>query len=383
MRILFIAGYLNDTHHRKVEFLADAPDVELLHVLHPAGGRASGRYPSADGRRTYSVEVVARPSLGQPDDPHRHFHWPWPAAVRAFRPDLIHCEYEQESLMTADVALLRRWLAPRAPLVLYAWQNLLRPRRVWLRTLSAWTLRQAQALVCGNTAAVQVARAQGFAGRAEVRPMIGVDVRVFHPRAVPEVRARLGLAGPVVGYVGRLVPEKGVDVLLRAVARMTEPAQILIVGGGPQEAELRALANALGLAGRCVFTGESAPRCVSDYMNALDVLALPSRAARHWQEQFGRVLAEAMACRVAVVGADTGAIPEVLGFSKGSATEAAGRVFPEGDAEALARQLDELLRRPDKRAELAGRGYARAQTLYTAEGLAAGTLALWRDLLAG
>ncbi|MGQ0603526.1 MAG: hypothetical protein ACT4QE_17745 [Anaerolineales bacterium] len=92
MRVLFIAGYQNDSQHRKLELLANAPEVELLHVLHPAGGRASGRYPSEDGRRSYRVRVAARPSLGQMDDPHRHFHWPTALAAHDFVPDLIKCE---------------------------------------------------------------------------------------------------------------------------------------------------------------------------------------------------------------------------------------------------------------------------------------------------
>jgi glycosyltransferase involved in cell wall biosynthesis len=107
---------------------------------------------------------------------------------------------------------------------------------------------------------------------------------------------------------------------------------------------------------------------------ALDVLVLPSRATPVWKEQFGRVLTEAMACRVPVVGSDSGAIPEVIGE--------AGLIFPAGDASALAGCLARLQAEPALRAELAERGYQRVLRHYTQAGLAERTAQFYRQLAA-
>jgi glycosyltransferase involved in cell wall biosynthesis len=374
MRVLFIAGYQHTSHHRKLELLADAPDIELLHIAPPGGGRETGNYPSADGRRSYRVRVVPRPSLGQPDDPHRHFHWPGALALREFAPDLIHCEYEHESVMTLMVTLAHQMFAPRTPLVLYAWQNIVRPRAPWVRALSTVTARKASYFFCGSSEAVQVLRASGYLAGAEVAPMFGLDTRIFRPRSAADLRKRLGLNEFTVGYAGRLVPEKGVNVLLHGLARVGQPVQALVMGDGPLRAELQRLAAALGLAERCRFVGAVNHSAVPEYLSAADVLVLPSLTTKQWKEQFGRVLIEAMGCRVPVVASDSGAIPEVIGT--------AGRLFAEGDAEALAAILAELAADPRQRAALAECGYQRILSRYTIEVLAANLLTVWRRLQA-
>src|SRR5260221_14335510 len=85
----------------------------------------------------------------------------------------------------------------------------------------------------------------------------------------------------------------------------------------------------------------------------IDALVLRSLTTPVWKEQFGRVLTEAMACGVPVVGSSSGAIPEVIGE--------AGLIFPEGDAAALAGCLAKLQQPPALRLALAQRGLARAR----------------------
>lgn len=201
-------------------------------------------------------------------------------------------------------------------------------------------------------------------------PLTGVDARYIAPRPAEAQRASLGLGGCVVGYLGRLVPEKGVDVLLRAVQACPAPVSVLIVGDGPEKARLQALAAQLALGDRCRFLPAVPYDEVPNYLSALDMLVLPSRTTPRWKEQFGRVLAEAMACRVAVIGAESGAIPEVI--------HDAGRTFPEGDVAALAGVLAELAGDDAQRRALAERGYQRARALYSVETLAGQLLDVWR-----
>jgi len=112
-----------------------------------------------------------------------------------------------------------------------------------------------------------------------------------------------------------------------------------------------------------------------EFYRRLDVLVLPSRSRPNWVEQFGRVLVEAMACGVPVVGSDCGEIPHVIGD--------AGLVFPEGDAEALRAHLSRLMADADLRADLARRGRERVLARYTQARVAEETVTFYRDVLGG
>lgn len=370
-RVLLFAGYTKPAEHRKIELLADAEAFEIVHVAGADSGRTPGRYPSANGCRSYTVRIS--PALGRRGDPHRSFGWPPSYGMARFRPHLIHYEGEVESLGAAQIVLLRWLLARRAALVLTTWQNIRRPRSRLVRLLNDMNLAAAQYVLGASEEAVAVLRAQGYRRATSVLPIVGLDTRVFYPRPAAALRMQLGLDGFVVGYIGRLVPEKGLDTLLHAAALAQAAPQVLLVGSGPERATLQALAAQHGIAARCHFIEALPYAAVADYMSALDLLALPSRTTVHWKEQFGRVLIEAMACRVAVAGSDSGAIPEVIGD--------AGRVFPEGDAAALAAIMDELAGDAALRKALGERGYVRAIGQYTVEHIASKTLAVWRSLL--
>jgi glycosyltransferase involved in cell wall biosynthesis len=112
---------------------------------------------------------------------------------------------------------------------------------------------------------------------------------------------------------------------------------------------------------------------MAGWMAALDCLVLPSRTTPRWKEQFGRVLVEAMACEVAVVGSDSGEIPRVIGGG--------GVVFPEGDTAALGRGLEALAGSTELRRRLGAAGRARVLTTYTQEKIVADTLAFYQALV--
>ncbi len=155
----------------------------------------------------------------------------------------------------------------------------------------------------------------------------GVNLERFAPAAPP------ANAVPVVAYAGQLIPQKGVMTLFRAAAdlaaRGANPFRLLVAGEGGQGPELRAFAAAHGLAGRVEFFGQIdwVPRLFA----TADVVVVPSE----WEEAFGFVAAEAMACGACVLGSDAGAIPEVLG--------PAGMIFRRGDAADLTAKLAALL----------------------------------------
>ncbi len=175
-----------------------------------------------------------------------------------------------------------------------------------------------------------------------------------------------------IGYAGGLLPEKGVDLLLRACAGLRGDWRLHLAGSGDEQDTLQSLAAELGVAGKVHWTGRLPSAQMPGFYRRLDALAVPSRTTPAWKEQFGRVLIEAMACAVPVIGSDSGEIPRVIGE--------AGLVFPEGDAEALRAHLQRLHDDPAERVRLAQAGRARVLERYTMARIAAETVAHYKEI---
>jgi glycosyltransferase involved in cell wall biosynthesis len=254
---------------------------------------------------------------------------------------------------------LARWTPEKAVFTFLTLQNIRKrypPPFSWFERASL--ARSDGWFYCGHS----IHRAQhdkpGYAERPSRLGPLGVDLAVFRPdpAARLESRRRLGWAAagpPVLGFVGRFVAEKGLGVLMQALDAASEPWRALFIGGGPMEEELRRWAEPKGARVKIVRLEHHE---VPAYVNALDLLCAPSETARHWAEQFGRMLIEAFACAVPVVGSDSGEIPFVIGD--------AGVVVREGDVRAWTKAIDELLGSAERRAELGARGLERARSVY-------------------
>ena len=279
---------------------------------------------------------------------------------RALRssPDILDIHEEPFSLATAEVLALRALSGCRAPYVLYTAQNLDKRYPLPFRWLERRSLRRAAAVSACNAEAARIAQRKGFPGNARVIPL-GIDLERF-ARAGERADAAPGAAASpsrsadasdtvTVGFVGRLVPEKGVLVLLDALAR-DDRMQARIAGGGPLAGILPRELEARGLSDRVRLVGPVDPDDIVAFYRSVDVVAVPSIPRSGWTEQFGRVAIEAMASGVPVVSSDAGALPDVVAD--------AGIVVPHGDAGALADALAAAA--GERRDELRERGFARA-----------------------
>jgi teichuronic acid biosynthesis glycosyltransferase TuaC len=187
----------------------------------------------------------------------------------------------------------------------------------------------------------------------------GVDTEQFQPRDRDAARARLGLAGDgrLVVYVGMLAPVKGVDVLVRAFARLVRvvpDARLVLVGGGgdrnDRDAAVARLAGALGVGDRVRVTGRRPHDEVPLWLAAADVMALASRS-----EGFPTVVREAVACGTPCVVSDLPGLADEIGPACG--TEC-GVLVPVGDVDGFAAALAAALARPWDRAALRRRALA-------------------------
>ena len=178
----------------------------------------------------------------------------------------------------------------------------------------------------------------------------GVDTERFH--WAPHDRDPA--SPPTILVVAHLIPEKGIDILLRGFARLEDPtARLVIVGDGPQQAELRGLAQQLGIDTRTEFVGLRDD--VQSCLHAADVFVHPAI----WAEAFGWTIAEAMASGCPVVASRTGGIPELIEDGE------SGLLVEPRDPEGIAAALNRLLASPELRQRLAAAARRRVEERFS------------------
>jgi glycosyltransferase involved in cell wall biosynthesis len=310
-------------------YLAAKNDVEL-HLIVPAIWKEFGRMITAEPMREtgFSVHVlpIRLPHAG-PMNWYLHFYPGLGRLLRQLDPDVIHLWEEPWSVVALQAQMLRR----RAAVVLEVDQNILKRLPPPFEAIRKYVLRRADHVLSRSPDAATVVRARGYSG--PVTPIgYGVDVATFTPSPDPaEARPGRGLR---IGYVGRLIEEKGLDDVLEAMATSNSPVTLGIMGEGPYEAKLRERVATLGREGRVSFQGWGAPADVASFLRGLDALVLLTRTTRDVREQFGRVIIEAQACGVPVIGSTCGAIPDVVGDG--------GWIVPERDPNALRDLLNHI-----------------------------------------
>jgi glycosyltransferase involved in cell wall biosynthesis len=287
--------------------------------------------------------------------------------LRTEQPDIIYVNHEPYGLATAQVYLANR-LANNVPIGVYGSQNILKRYPIPFRWFERLVLKRSKFCFTLNAAALKVLRQKGYTGIAEVLPM-PVDQSVYYPRPEWAAAKRAELCiGPdefVIGYMGRLIEEKGLRTMLLAAQLLHGRIwRCILVGSGPYESNLRATVVELGLEQHVIFVGFVPHVEAPGWLSLFDVLILASESRPNWEEQFGRVLIEAAACETAVIGTESGEIGNVLRSTGG------GLIVPEADPTQLGRAILELADNPNRTRELALQGAASVREKYDASYLA-------------
>ena len=364
-RVVVIShAYLDPAHRGKLKALA-ARDLDVtIGVPQRWAAATIGRPIEATWERQSGVETFPVPARHHGDPTTVRFgSRELRSLLRDKRPDLV--QVEEEPLFPAAAQVTRMARRAGIPVVLFTQDNVASRPSFTQRWRRRRVLERVRGVIAGSEAAAALVRHERPDAAVAVIPQLGVTV----PPA-PEHAYHEGLA---IGFVGRLVPEKGLDTLLEALGEnRSERWHLTVVGEGPERERLERMASAERLAARIRWTGALPPTGIARLWPDLDVLVLPSRKLPTWREPVAEVLAEAMAHEVAVIGSDSGVIPEVIGE--------AGVIVPAGEPHALAEALRRVAATAFRRSLIeAGRG--RAMQRFSEDAVAGRTLEFWGQLL--
>lgn len=283
--------------------------------------------------------------------------------LRDFRPEILHIEEEPWTQAAAVATRLATRL--KIPSILFSAESITRAYPITQRWRRVRSLGRVKGLIAGNRVAAGLLARVSPKTPTTTIPQLGVGI----PRMLTPVPHQ----GFTIGFVGRLVPEKGLDLLLRACVRIPGPWDLLVVGSGPAQEELEAMAERLGIASRVTWMGALPAEDLAMVWPRLDCLVAPARTTRQWVEPHGRSAIEAMGYGVPVIGSDSGALPEIIG--------PAGIVVKEDDVPALTEAITQLLESPAQRMALAQEGRRRVMSEFVDAAIARKTRAFWTEVL--
>lgn len=391
MRVLIVShSSVVDVYQDKLRYIAETPGIELT-LLVPdrftEGGRDIVAFKGHGG-----YEVIARPQRALWKNRLNAFTFSGLSSVfRKVQPEVLHIEEEPESLAAVQLVRHALRMKKRPVIVDFTWRNMevplaslhaYDPRRAVYMLTQGMTLPHFDGMIAGSVESEGYLRKLDYEGPVRVIPQYGVAPERYHPRsdvAVTREKHGLGNGSPsdliTIGFVGRVMKMKGLDSLIDAFALIqNRNVQLVILGGGDYVQATRERAQAAGLSGKVHFI-EGVPAAeVPPLLAAMDVVCVPSLTTDTWREQFGRVIIEAMACGVAVIGSTSGEIPHVVGN--------AGIIVEEGNTQAWADALIRVVDNPSLLEDMRTAGIHRVATNYTNERIASQITDYYAELTA-
>lgn len=333
------------------------------------------------------MEVAHVPNLPSFGSPHvfkpvqvarrGYLWWLYPGLGRliaTLNPQVIHVLSEPWGLLVAQTLRSGRKVVPHGAETL--WEQGQRGERLMRAGTIRRNLKRVAGFASWNKRGVDLARTWGLPPLAPTLVMSPElpDPKAYEGAALARLltRTERGPSSPfVIGFVGRLVPEKGVLDLLAAFSRITDPGfRLVLFGRGPLEDSIGEWSRAdprIELKGFVPLEG------IPSTMAALDLLLLPSRTTSGSAEQFGKVVVEAMMAGTPVITSDAGSLPEVV--------DDAGLIVPEGDVEAIASAIRTVAMDADSWSELSHRSRKRALTVYSPQMNAPKVIDFWERVI--
>ncbi|MGD0566006.1 MAG: glycosyltransferase family 4 protein, partial [Candidatus Goldiibacteriota bacterium] len=284
MKILFVShSSVIGAHQQKLSILAEKYKYEITLVTPPywiEGGVKTPPYTGGEGITYISGKTWFPKKMV-------HIYLNAGEIIKKTNPDIVYIEEEPFDFACWQFISAAKKAEKKA--AFFTWENISRGHNVVYTYFNRACISKADAAVAGNIEAKNILLASGFKKAIVVMPQYGVDMGEFIKKKERKAGEPFNIA-----FMGRLVPEKGVDLLLRAAPGM-DNIMVNIAGTGPMEAALRKTADELKISGRVKFCGHVGREAVPEFLSGMDCLVLPSITTAGWKEQFGRVIIEAFA----------------------------------------------------------------------------------------
>ncbi len=319
-----------------------------LTLLVPKRWRQFNRTVELEKKSDPEYKIVASQPLtwGLPGHGLRNVSHIYPGIgglIAEVKPGIIEIWEEPFAAVTAHTIRAAAKAAPSAKIIFFSARNLPKQYPPPFSWFQRYTYKRADLAFAMNRDTVDVLRRTGWEKECRIIPL-GVDPERFRRMNVSELRAEMGLKGFTVGFVGKLTPQKGILDLIPAWAGIDGDSSLLIIGAGELEKEIRRRIRRTGREDRVKIIPPVPYARLPAYLNCLDLLVLPSLTRPGLMEQFGRVLIEAMACGIPVIGSDSGEIPNVIGedgliFREGKIADLREKISRLRDNSSLARRL--------------------------------------------
>lgn len=353
MKILFIShSSVLKYHQQKLEILAEKYKLDITLITPPYWPEGGVKTPAYTGSAAIKYgtgdSVIFEKRM-------IHFYRNAAQIVKKTDPDIVHIE--EEPFSPSCWQFIRAAKKYGKKTLFFTWENMERKHNPVYAYFNNYCIKNADAAIAGNEDGRQILLDMGFKGALEVMPQYGVNMAEFKPRTEKKDRQAFNAA-----FIGRITPEKGIETLIKAVgAAKSDIVRLYIAGTGGDDyvRSIHGLIGRLRLGEKVEFLGHVDRENVPDLLARTDLLVLPSITAGTWKEQFGRVIIEAFASKVPVIGSDSGEIPNVIGN--------AGIIFEEGNEAQLSAAIMSLVKDSELYRSCAEKGYKRAAENFTNE----------------
>jgi glycosyltransferase involved in cell wall biosynthesis len=377
-RILTISKpYVCGPYRKKLTLLAEDPRFEVGLVCPEEWGSQKFEEPTKEVSSKLWIKSV--PTYFSNKN-HFHMYKNLLKVVEEFKPDILNVEEEDYSLVTWQGFRIAKKV--NAIPTFYAWQNIFKNYPPPFKNIEQYVYRNAAASMGGSDEAGVVLKQKGYKGSFETIPQVGIDMSKFSlsgdvDSEKSRYKSEIGIDPDkfTIFYAGRVVMEKGVQTLIEACANLKDkPIQLVVVGSGPYQAELKKLANEKLPENMAIFIDHVTASDVHKYIKSADLMCLCSLTRPNWKEQGPvRIITESMSAQTNVIVSSSGPLPEVVGD--------AGLVFPEGNSKELTARIEEFLHSKEKRDEFRKRALTRVEENYSAEAVAAKCAKLFAGLV--
>ncbi|TYQ26950.1 glycosyltransferase family 4 protein [Pseudanabaena sp. UWO311] len=303
--------------------------------------------------KTFRGKIIELPVLISGSVPLHFYFATFLSILRDLQPDFIYVHHEPYAAATAQL-YLANFISGQKPISFFTWQNILKHYPFPFNYSEKFVLENSAIAFSGSYSAAEVLLQKGFKGKSILLPA-SVDPLIYQPQIESNTSLKTELQASasevLIGYMGRIVEEKGLKTLLYALKTIINLSwRLIVVGSGNYMSTFDAIAQECKISDRITHLGFIPHQNAPQYLSAFDILVLPSETRKNWKEQFGRVTIEAIACGTPVIGSDSGEIPNLINKTGG------GLTFPETQADVLANRITQLIEDIDLRHELAAKG---------------------------